>query len=99
MDQMLPGFEPDRPGENKIQQAARLQLQALADDDLLGPDKAILTQLVMQLSTAVGNSLQSGKLSIAGVQGAKLLVEALEQLPETEAGGMSALVSELRAVS
>lgn len=96
---MLPGFELPRPGENKIAQAALTQLQKLSDDGTLTDEHAIISQLVLSLAQSVGGSLAAGKLTIAGVQGAKLLLEALEALPEGEGSGMAELVQQLRAVS
>lgn len=96
---MLPGFELPKPGENRISQAALVQLQTLQEAGTLTDDHAIIAQLVLSLSQSVGDSLSGGRLTIAGVQGAKLLIEALEQLPEGEGGAMGALLGELRAVS
>lgn len=97
---VLPGFEPPRPGENKLSAAAATQLEKLREANLLTDDHAIISQLVVSLASSVGGSLANGKLSVAGVQGAKLLLEAVELLPQAESNsGMAALVSELRAVS
>lgn len=96
---MLPGFEPPQPGENRIGQAALRQLQKLAEDGALTEDHAIISQLVYDLAHSVGGALASGKLTIAGVNGAKLLIEAIELLPETSDGGMGELAAQLRAVS
>jgi len=96
---MLPGFELPRPGENKIAQAALAQLEKLRADVTLTDEHAIISQLVLSLAQSVGGSLAAGKLTIAGVNGAKLLLEAIEQLPEGEGGGMAELTAQLRAVS
>lgn len=96
---MLPGFELPRPGENRIGQAALKQLEKLRTEGALTDDHAIAAQLVLSLAQSVGGALASGKLTIAGVQGAKLLIEAIELLPETSEGGMGELAAQLRAVS
>lgn len=96
---MLPGFDLPRPGENKIGQAAVMQLQQLADHGVLKDEHAIISQLVLSLAQSVGGSMSSGKLTIAGVQGAKLLLEAIEQLPEGATSAMGELTAQLRAVS
>lgn len=96
----LPGFEPPRPGENKLARAATIQLEKLRADNLLTDDHAIVSQLVVSLADSVGGALAGGKLTVAGVQGAKLLLEAIEHLPEADTeSGMGGLVAELRAVS
>lgn len=97
---MLPGFEPIRPGENKIEQAAVYQLEKLRAAGMLADDHAILAQVVLALASSVGDTMSTGKLTVAGVSGAKLLLDAIEQLPISMSDdGMGALVSELRAVS
>ncbi len=96
---MLPGFDPPRPGENKIGQAAIFQLEKLREEGALTDDHAIAAQLVLSLAQSVGGALSSGKLTIAAVSGAKLLIEAIELLPETSDGGMGELAAQLRAVS
>lgn len=95
----LPGFELPRPGENRIGQAAIAQLEKLRVDGVLTDEHAIVAQLVLSLAQSVGGSLAAGKLTIAGVQGAKLLIEAIELLPEGSGGAMGELTAMLRAVS
>lgn len=94
----LPGMAPLDAGPTPLEQAARIQLQKLADDGLLNDNHAIAVQLVLDLARAIGVSATRGRASAMALA-SKELREALALLPAHDTDEFSTLMAQLTASS
>lgn len=92
----LPGLDDAMPATTAMEKAARMQIQQLRADGMLGPENAITVALVLDLARVVGISCQKGRAAGAALA-ARQLLDAMEKLP-TGQTGLDKLMAELQAL-
>lgn len=92
----LPGMEPAAAADSAMVRACRQTIVALGHADKLLPQHAVLTQLLLELSSAIDRGRQAGRASAVAMAARELRDTLLMIDPPAEDGATEDAARQLR---